>query len=177
MAELPFIKKKTVSATVPQSLSSSSNKAFSGLSKSASFFESKPAKTLSTSNGSRVNAMLVVDPHNNAKYETLSYLPALTDQQVAKQVEYIIRQNWTPCIEFDRCGRVHRTNFAVSGYYDGRYWVMWKLPMFGCQDSASVLREIEECGKAHPDSFVRVLGFDAKRQVQVAGFLVKKPSV
>ncbi|KAH7293206.1 hypothetical protein KP509_28G015600 [Ceratopteris richardii] len=141
-------------------------KVFSGLSKSASFFASKPVKSLSTSNGSRVNAMLVVDPYNNAKYETLSYLPALTDEQIAKQVQYIIRQNWTPCIEFDRCGGVHRTNFAGGGYYDGRYW-----------DSASVLREIEECGKAHTDSFVRVLGFDAKRQVQVAGFLVKKPSV
>ncbi|KAH7293039.1 hypothetical protein KP509_28G009000 [Ceratopteris richardii] len=151
--------------------------AFNGLSKSVSFLVPKSAKPLSISNGSRVSAMLVVDPYNNRKYETLSYLPPLTDEQIAKQVEYIIRQKWTPCIEFDRCGGVHRRNFCGSGCYYARSWVMWKLPMFGCQDAASVLREIAECAKIYPDCFIRVLGFDAKRQVQVAGFLVKKPSV
>ncbi|KAH7429473.1 hypothetical protein KP509_09G051900 [Ceratopteris richardii] len=159
-----------VSTSVP-------NRAFSGLSKSASFFAPKSVNPLSINNGSRVNAMLVVDPYNNLKYETLSYLPPLTDEQIAKQVDYIIRNGWNPCVEFDRVGSVHRTNFSGSGYYDGRYWIMWKLPMFGCTDSAAVLREIAECAKAHPDSYVRVLGFSALRQVQCAGFLVKKPSV
>ncbi|WP_411020717.1 ribulose bisphosphate carboxylase small subunit, partial [Salmonella sp. s23851] len=95
----------------------------------------------------------------------------------AKQLDFMVRKAWTPCIEFDKIGSVYREHFHGSGYYDGRYWVMWKLPMFGCQDAAAVLREIAECAKEYPEAFIRVLGFDAKRQVQVSGFLVQKPSV
>ncbi len=47
--------------------------------------------------------------------------------------------------------------------------------MFGCSDAASVLREIAECKKAYPKAFIRVLGFDNVRQVQVSGFLVQRP--
>ena len=32
---------------------------------------------------------------------------------------------------------------------------MWKLPMFGCTDSAQVLREVDECKKAYPSCWVR----------------------
>jgi ribulose-bisphosphate carboxylase small chain len=39
-----------------------------------------------------------------------------------------------------------------------------------------VLAEVQECKKAYPDCFVRVLGFDNKRQVQIAGFLVAFPN-
>jgi ribulose-bisphosphate carboxylase small chain len=47
--------------------------------------------------------------------------------------------------------------------------------MFGCTDASMVLREIEECKKAYPGAFIRVLGFDNVRQVQVTGFIVHKP--
>jgi ribulose-bisphosphate carboxylase small chain len=100
----------------------------------------------------------------------------LSDEQIAKQVEFMIRQNLIPCLEFDKVGTVSRTNFQGSGYYDGRYWTMWKLPMFGCNDASQVLAEVQECKKAYPDCFVRVLGFDNKRQVQIAGFLVAFPN-
>ena len=115
-------------------------------------------------------------PYNNPKFETLSYLPALTDEQISKQVSYITSQGFIPCLEFDVRGDVFRDNFKGSGYYDGRYWTLWKLPMFGCADSSAVLREIKECQKAYPNCYIRVLGFDNKRQVQVVSFLVQKPT-
>lgn len=34
------------------------------------------------------------------QYETFSYLPPLTSEQIAKQVDYIINNGWTPCLEF-----------------------------------------------------------------------------
>lgn len=43
------------------------------------------------------------------------------------------------------------------------YWTMWKLPMFGCNDPAQVLLEVE-CKKAYPNYFVRIIGFDNKRK-------------
>ena len=33
-------------------------------------------------------------------FETFSFLPPLDDDAIAKQVEYIIRNGWTPCLEF-----------------------------------------------------------------------------
>ena len=33
-------------------------------------------------------------------FETLSFLPPLDDDQIARQVEYIIKSGWTPCLEF-----------------------------------------------------------------------------
>lgn len=52
---------------------------------------------------------------------------------------------------------------------------MYKLPMFGCSDSSQVLTEIGNASKAFPDSYIRIAGFDAVRQVQVVAFLVHRP--
>jgi ribulose-bisphosphate carboxylase small chain len=66
---------------------------------------------------------------------------------------------------------------AVSaGYYDNRYWSMWKLPMFGCTDGAQVLKEVQACTNVFPNAYIRLVAFDASRQVQVAGFLVHRPA-
>jgi len=34
------------------------------------------------------------------KFETLSYLPPLSMEQLIKQIEYLLRSNWVPCLEF-----------------------------------------------------------------------------
>ncbi|WP_412766602.1 ribulose bisphosphate carboxylase small subunit, partial [Vibrio anguillarum] len=33
------------------------------------------------------------------KYETLSYLPDLSDEQLLKEVEYLLKNGWVPCLE------------------------------------------------------------------------------
>ncbi|CAI0451353.1 unnamed protein product, partial [Linum tenue] len=109
------------------------------------------------------------------KYETLSYLPPLTEEQLGKEVDYLLRSGWVPCLEFEQHGFVYRENNRSPGYYDGRYWVMWKLPMFGCTDSSQVLKELQECVKEYPQAFVRIIGFDNKRQVQCISFIAYKP--
>jgi len=48
--------------------------------------------------------------------------------------------------------------------------------MFGCQDGAQVLKEVSACTKAFPNAYIRLVAFDASRQVQVAGFLVHRPA-
>jgi len=62
------------------------------------------------------------------------------------------------------------------GYQDNRYWTMYKLPMFGCTDSSQVLGEIQSAVKAFPKAFIRLVAFDADKQVQVAGMLVHRPT-
>eukprot|EP00252_Welwitschia_mirabilis_P026108 TRINITY_DN8397_c0_g1_i1.p1 TRINITY_DN8397_c0_g1~~TRINITY_DN8397_c0_g1_i1.p1 ORF type:complete len:181 (-),score=35.44 TRINITY_DN8397_c0_g1_i1:193-735(-) len=124
----------------------------------------------------QVFCMQVWSPVANRKYETLSYLPPLTEESVLKQVDYIVSKGWIPCLEFDTKGQIHRENGKIPGYYDGRYWTLWKLPMFGCTDSAQVMREINECKKTYPNAYIRCLGFDNKKQTQCIAFVVHKPS-
>ncbi|XP_077210894.1 ribulose bisphosphate carboxylase small subunit, chloroplastic 6-like [Tasmannia lanceolata] len=129
------------------------------------------------SNGGRVQCMNVWPPTGLKKFETLSYLPAMTSERLAKQVEFLIRSGWVACLEFDaRMGFVYRRHNASPGYYDGRYWTMWKLPMFGCTDSSQVLAELEEAKKEYPGSFIRILGFDNIRQTQCCMFIAYEPS-
>jgi len=124
----------------------------------------------------------VWQPVNNKFFETFSYLPALNDGEITKQVDYMVRNGWTPCLEFSDPDQAYTANTntvrmgaVTAGYYDNRYWTMWKLPMFGCTDGSQVLKEISACTKAFPDAYIRLVAFDANRQVQVAGFLVHRP--
>ncbi|XP_041006038.1 ribulose bisphosphate carboxylase small subunit, chloroplastic [Juglans microcarpa x Juglans regia] len=152
---------------------------FTGLKSAATFPVTQRANneiTSIASNGGRVQCMQVWPPLGKKKFETLSYLPPLSYESLAKEVDYLIRKGWIPCLEFElEHGFVYRENHRSPGYYDGRYWVMWKLPMFGCTDSSQVLKELEECKKAYPNAFIRIIGFDNRRQVQCISFIAYKP--
>merc|ERR1711968_4256 len=102
----------------------------------------------------------VVDPANNARFETMSYTREFTERDIATQINYMIGMGAVPCIEFDQNGEIFREHSNMPGYYDGRYWTMWKLPMFGATDAGAVMNEIMECKRNNPNSFIRVLGFD-----------------
>ena len=43
-------------------------------------------------------------------FETFSYLPPLTDDQIAKQVDYIVNNGWTPCLEFSEADLAYTSN-------------------------------------------------------------------
>nr|KJB43046.1 hypothetical protein B456_007G181300 [Gossypium raimondii] len=151
---------------------------FTGLKSASAFPVTRKANndiTSLASNGGRVQCMQVWPPTGKKKFETLSYLPDLTPVQLAKEVDYLLRSKWVPCLEFELEGFVHRKYSNLPTYYDGRYWTMWKLPMFGCTDSAQVLKELEECKKEYPNAFIRIIGFDNVRQVQCISFIAYKP--
>ncbi|KAA8530569.1 hypothetical protein F0562_005278 [Nyssa sinensis] len=152
---------------------------FTGLKSTSAFPVTRKPNTDITSlpsNGGRVQCMKVWPPLGLKKFETLSYLPPLAPEELAKEVDYLLRMGWIPCLEFElEHGFVYRENHRSPGYYDGRYWTMWKLPMFGCTDSSQVLKELEECKKEYPTAFVRIIGFDNKRQVQCISFIAYKP--
>merc|ERR1711904_509730 len=120
------------------------------------------------------SCMQACSPNNAKKYETLSYLPQLSNDEIRKQIEYMIRNSWTPCLEFSDDGDIYLNTRMGPGYYDNRYWSMYKLPMFGCTNSSDVVREIESCKSEFPNALVRVIAFDSRRQVQTAGFIVRK---
>jgi ribulose-bisphosphate carboxylase small chain len=95
------------------------------------------------------------------KFETFSYLPPMTTDQIRSQVEYIVAQGWNPGIE-----HIEPENATQN------YWYMWKLPMFGEVDVDTILAECKACHEAHPDNHVRLLGFDNDAQSAGAAMVV-----
>ena len=89
------------------------------------------------------------------KFETFSYLPAMSNDEIRKQVAYIVGKGWNPAIEH-----------TEPQYLMDSYWYMWKLPMFGETSAENVLAEAEACRKANPDNHVRLVGYDKLRQTQ-----------
>jgi ribulose-bisphosphate carboxylase small chain len=82
---------------------------------------------------------------------TFSFLPDLTDTQIAAQVAYCIRNNWAVNIEYTDDPHPRNT-----------YWEMWGLPMFDLKDPAGVLYELGECRKVHGGrAYIRLSAFDA----------------
>ncbi len=99
---------------------------------------------------------------------TFSFLPDLTDEQIAAQVEYCLRNGWAVGIEFTDDPHPRNT-----------YWEMWGNPMFDLRDAKGVTMEIEACRKAHPDAYIRVNAFDSTRGWETVrlSFIVNRPKV
>ncbi len=95
------------------------------------------------------------------KFGTFSYLPEMDAARARKQIEYIVRQGWTPIIEHVEADRVTE-----------HYWYMWKLPMFGEKSVDSIIAEITTCRGENPGHYVRIVGYDNGRQTQGARIVV-----
>lgn len=102
---------------------------------------------------------------NARRLETFSYLPALTDGQVAAQIGSILKRELIPAIE-------HSTDPEPRNIY----WSLWKLPLFDARTPEAVLAEVEACARDHPDAYVRVSGYDPKRGGVVMSFVVRRPA-
>jgi len=96
-----------------------------------------------------------------------SLLPDLTDDQIKKQVEYSIKAGYAVSLEYT--DDPHPRNC---------YWEMWGLPLFNIPDAATILYEINECRKAHPNMYVKVNGFNNARGVEstAISFIIQRPS-
>jgi len=95
-----------------------------------------------------------------------SFLPDLTDEQISKQIQYTINNNWALSIEYT--DDIHPRN---------SYWEMWGLPLFDIEDAAAVLFEINMCRKAKPNFYIKIVAFDNTRGVEscVLAFIVNRP--
>merc|ERR1712107_693804 len=51
--------------------------------------------------------MQAYSPFNGKKYETLSYLPPLSDGQIKSQIDFMIKNRWTPCLEVSGDGDIY----------------------------------------------------------------------
>jgi ribulose-bisphosphate carboxylase small chain len=99
------------------------------------------------------------------RLETFSYLPALSSEQLERQVRAIL----------DR-GLVVGLEYTTAPDPRDHYWTMWNLPLFGLADPAAVLAELDACRQANPGAFIKVNGYDRIRQGQVVSFVASRPA-
>lgn len=101
------------------------------------------------------------------RHGAFSYLPDLTDDEIAAQIRYALDHDWPVSVE--HTDDPHPRNV---------YWEMWGLPLFDLAEPEAALREIRECRAAFPDHYVRVLAYDASlgRQTVALSFLVQRPA-
>ncbi len=99
---------------------------------------------------------------------TFSFLPDLTDEQIAKQVDHALAQNWAVSVEYTDDPHPRNT-----------YWTMWGMPLFDLPDPAGVLQEIRACRETHPDCYVKLNAFDSTRGFETMrlSFIVHRPPV
>jgi len=97
---------------------------------------------------------------------TFSYLPDLTDEEIAAQVAYCVGQNCAMAVEYT--DDPHPRNV---------YWEMWGLPYFDVHDVDAVVGEVNRCRQAFPDHYIRLSAYDARlgRQTTALAFIVNRP--
>ncbi|HZC76685.1 MAG TPA: ribulose bisphosphate carboxylase small subunit, partial [Ktedonobacterales bacterium] len=91
--------------------------------------------------------------------------PAFTPQQLLRQVHHLLQQGLVPAVE-------HADKPTARDHY----WTMWKLPLFDARAAEDVLAEIEACKAANPHGFIKLIGYDRRRQTQAMSFVVRRPS-
>jgi ribulose-bisphosphate carboxylase small chain len=98
---------------------------------------------------------------------TFSFLPDLTDAEIAAQIEYALRQGWAVSVE--HTDDPHPRNV---------YWEMWGMPMFDLKDAAGVMMEVDACRKAYPNQYVKVNAFDSTQGWESTrlSFIVNRPA-
>ncbi len=96
-----------------------------------------------------------------------SFLPDLTDEQIVKQLEYCLNNDWPINIEWT--DDIHPRN---------TYWELWGLPMFDVKDPAAVMFELNECRKAHSSVYIRLNAYNNKlrRETVALSFIVQRPA-
>jgi len=100
---------------------------------------------------------------------TFSFLPDFTDEQIAAQIRYALDKGWSMSVE--HTDDAHPRN---------SYWEMWGQPYFELEpdDYEVVLREVRACREAHPDHYVKLIAYDARRgrQTTALSFIVNRPA-
>ena len=97
---------------------------------------------------------------------TFSFLPDLTEAQIAAQIEYCLANGWAVSIEYTDDPHPRNT-----------YWEMFGLPMFDIKDAVGILGEVRSCRLTFPRHYIKVNAFDSSlgRESLRLSFIVNRP--
>ncbi|MGH8180885.1 MAG: ribulose bisphosphate carboxylase small subunit [Steroidobacteraceae bacterium] len=98
---------------------------------------------------------------------TFSYLPDLSDEQIARQIEYCLDKGWAVSVEYTDDPHPRNT-----------YWEMFGTPMFDIRDAAGVMTEVNACRKTFPNHYIKLNAFDPTRGRESLrlSFIINRPA-
>jgi ribulose-bisphosphate carboxylase small chain len=98
-----------------------------------------------------------------------SFLPDFTDTQTEAQIRYSLENEWAMSVEY-----------TDDPHPRNSYWEMWGPPQFDLttDEVDVVMREVRACREAHPNHYVKVIAYDARRgrQTTALSFIVGRPA-
>jgi ribulose-bisphosphate carboxylase small chain len=110
---------------------------------------------------------MMTNPTGRITQGQFSFLPDLTDAEIAQQVDYGLSKGYAWSVEYTDDPHPRNT-----------YWEMWGLPMFDLRDAAGVVMEMNNCRQAFPQHYIRLMAFDSTRGVEsiAMSFIVNRPA-
>ena len=109
---------------------------------------------------------MMTNPTGRVTQGQFSFLPDLTDEEIALQIDYGLRRGFAWSVEYTDDPHPRNT-----------YWEMYGMPMFDLRDAAGVLHELRECRKTFPHHYIRLMAFDSARGIEsiAMSFIVNRP--
>jgi ribulose-bisphosphate carboxylase small chain len=109
---------------------------------------------------------MMTNPVGRITQGQFSFLPDLTDVEIALQIEYGLNRGYAWSVEYTDDPHPRNT-----------YWEMFGMPMFDLKDAAGVMLELQNCRNSFPRHYIRLMAFDATRGVEsiVMSFIVNRP--
>ena len=109
---------------------------------------------------------MMTNPTGRITQGQFSFLPDLSDAEIALQVDYGLKRGYAWSVEYTDDPHPRNT-----------FWEMHGNPMFDLRDAAGILQEINDCRKTFPNHYIRVTAFDSTHQVEsvVMSFIVNRP--
>ncbi|MEO7398116.1 MAG: ribulose bisphosphate carboxylase small subunit [Ilumatobacteraceae bacterium] len=95
-----------------------------------------------------------------------SFLPDLTDEQIAAQLQYCIDRGWAVDIEYTDDPHPRNT-----------YWELWGQPQFDLASTDGLMVDLTRCRAEHPGIYIRISAFDSTKGWESvrASFIVQRP--
>lgn len=109
---------------------------------------------------------MMTNPVGRITQGQFSYLPDLSDAEIAMQIQYGLNKGFAWSVEYTDDPHPRNT-----------YWEMFGTPLFDLRDAAGVLRELQNCRRTFPRHYIRLMAFDSTRGVEsiVMSFIVNRP--
>ena len=110
----------------------------------------------------------------NARFETFSFLPPLSNAQAQAQADTLLTNGYLPIIEF-----------ADPNSVNDVYWQQWPVVAPRTQgtrvtpqdvNASLLMMQVESCARRHPYAYIRLSGYDAARQTTALSFIVRTPA-
>lgn len=110
---------------------------------------------------------MMTNPTGRLTQGQFSFLPDLTDEEIALQIGYGLKKGYSWQVEYTDDPHPRNT-----------FWEMFGMPMFDLADPAGVMMELKHCRETFPNHYIRLMAFDSTRGIEsiAMSFIVNRPA-